>query len=288
LAELLDVAEGLGLAAQTVSDMGGFAASRAYLAMDGHGNPGYVDPEATTDAGPELEADVSDERFVRRVQYVADHGLRALGQVAIFDQAAAIDLAESLMPFLRNAGDPSWPLVCAYATLPWRHEDWAYLAELLDDAPVGAPRELARCLLPPELQARSLSGGPDDRVDEFRRSSWSRRGLALYGIDLEVLRTVVLGHDPADSELVVSGISTPTVLRALVRSIEAALREARVDRYHWEAGLSVIQPTDPEVMLAIRACTRSTGAGSWMRDLPTDVPMVRALVRLADALEEAE
>jgi hypothetical protein len=69
----------------------------------------------------------------------------------------------------------------------------------------------------------------------------------------------------------------PALARTLFRSIEAALADARADSYHWGRGLSTIQPTDPEVLLAVRACLRSDAAGSATRDLPSDLPMAARL-----------
>jgi hypothetical protein len=166
---------------------------------------------------------------------------------------------------------------------------WWEVADRLATEPATAARELARCLLPPALQQPYQPERPQltPRWNERRpRPRWSRQALAPYGIDLELLRTVVQGRAAGNQPVLVSDISMPALARTLFRSIEAALADARADEYHWGRGLSTIQPTDPEVLLAVRACLRSQAAGTATRELPADLPMGRALVALVEALDQ--
>jgi hypothetical protein len=309
---LPDAIAELGLEESAVHDVGFFAASRADRAIAFAGPQDELHPwghaEGEEDAGkrPTDEKDVapagggvSPEDEAARpglVRYVSDHGFRAVGLIALFDQHAALHLGERLMSFLRRVQDASWPLAYASAGLPLpvlgRAEpdpDWDEVAGRLAAEPASAARELARCLLPPALQQSFQPGRtwypPLVWTEERPAPRWSRRALAPYGIDLELLRTVVLGRDGGTQPLTVSEISMPALARTLFRSIEAALADARRDTYHWGRGMSTIQPTDPEVLLAVRACLRSQAAGTATRDLPPEVPMSRALVRVVQALD---
>jgi hypothetical protein len=288
---LYDVAEELGLSAEAVDAAGSFAASRAHRALDDYGNrPGYVpadEDESRAAVRPRHDNLGSEEElFERRVQYIADHGFRALGHVAIFDQHAARELGDRLLTFLRDSGKSYWPLSYASAGLPEWNGDWSNLAAQLRHAPSDTATVLATLLLPSHLPSPEGGNnlGPDFDDWEVPPRSSSRE-LTAYGIDLELLRTLILGHDPSDPRLTVSTISTPALVRAFFRSVENVLTEASLDRYHWKLGLSVIQPTDPEVLLAIRVCLRSPRLGASLRDLPSDLPMARALVRLVEELD---
>lgn len=217
-------------------------------------------PWARTDFGAPVEHD-------ERIAYVRDHGFRAMGQLALFDQEGASALGDRLKGWLRALEDPLWTLAYASALLPY---DRRFVDEF-SHAPYTPARDLVRCLVPETLQWH---------LDERRTGpSVSRTALSPYGIDLELLTLIVLGRTPGTDPAVVSVISMPALVRTLFASIEAALAEAREDGYHWEAGLSFVQPTDPEVLIAVRAVLRSEAAGP-ARDLPGDLPMSRALVDL--------
>lgn len=146
----------------------------------------------------------------------------------------------------------------------------------------GYPEDLAGCLL-----SRRDADLPRPLGSTRGRSAWSRRSLWLYGIDIELLRSLLDLASPASGSSV-SDISRPAVLHALFRSNEAALGEARRDRYHWSTGLSGIQATDPEVLLGPRACVRSPMTRDNAAQFPQDeLPMATAVLELAMALEDA-
>ena len=287
---LPEVISGLRLNKPAVYDVGFFAASRANRAIDFHLEQRVRQHDDNIEDDRETAADVAG-----RVRYVRDHGFRAVGLVALFDQDAAIDLGARLLSLLQDADDPCWPLAYASAPLPppvpgWGDSPpWSEVADPLAAEPASAARELARCVLPPALQQPYQPGRPQltPRWDERRPGSrWSRQALAPYGIDLELLRTVVQGRAGGAEPLLVSDISMPALARTLFRSIEEALADAREDEFHWTNGVSTIQPTDPEVLLAVRACLRSEYAGAATRELPAELPMGRALVTLVEALDQ--
>ena len=286
---LPEVIDGLGLSKPAVYDVGFFAASRANRAIEFHLEQRARRYDDTIGDYRESVADVAG-----RVRYVRDHGFRAVGLVALFDQDAATDLGARLRSLLQDADDPCWPLAYASAALPppvagWGdNPQWWEVADQLATEPVSAARELARCVLPPALQQPYQPDRPQltPRWNERRPGSrWSRQALAPYGIDLELLRTVVQGRAGGAEPLLVSDISMPALARTLFRSIEAALADARADAFHWSNGVSTIQPTDPELLLAVRACLRSQYAGAATRELPAELPMGRALVTLVEALD---
>jgi hypothetical protein len=309
---LSDVIAGLGLDESAVRDVGSFAASRADRAIAFTGPQDELQHPDGEDSGYETGDRTGAERDIPladrgispedeaaragRVRYVSDHGFRAVELIALFDQHAAIHLGERLMSFLRIAEDACWPLAYASAYLPLPipgrtdpDPDWHDIADRLAAEPATAAREMARCLLPQALQQPFQPGStvfPLPVWNEERPAPrWSRRALTPYGIDLELLRTVARGRDGGTQPLIVCEISMPALARTLFRSIEAALADARQDAYHWGRGLSTIQPTDPEVLLAVRVCLRSEAAGGATRDLPLELPMSRALVRLVQAID---
>lgn len=206
-----------------------------------------------------------------QVDYVCDHGFRALGLMLVSSPWQARVLGEQLCHWLMTEGSLAWPL--AYATARLEPENRQALARDLHNEPATAARDLAACLLPPDLAQQS-------RPDVLPARRWSRTALAPYGIDLELLRCVVYGRAIGTETAMVSDISTPVVVRTLYQSIEVALREARADTYHVSRGIGIIQPTDPELVIAIRACLLSEHAGPSVRSLPDDLPMCQALVQL--------
>jgi hypothetical protein len=254
---------------QAVHDIGSFEAFRTRHAL-----------EHTAEDDADREA---------QIRYVSDHGFRSLGLTAMFDQSEVVELGEQLRQWLAHAGSRAWPLAYATAPVPWRapDPDWERLVGELAQEPDTAPRELASCLLPasmhPTVQGHSLS----EMLWNTDRPSprWSRQALAPYGIDPELLRTMVYGRTRDPQPQQVSDISRPALVSTLFRSIEAALTEAREDVYHWSHGLSVIQPTDPEVILTVRVCLHSEITNTAVRELPPDLPMSRALVELVEAVD---
>lgn len=213
--------------------------------------------------------------------YVLVHGMRGMGLVALFEPREAQSLADDVGSWLEERHHRGWALTTAAGRLPpaWDEE---HLADRLRSTP-GYAAALATCLLSPP-DAVPPPGAPDD-VDGPSASRWSRRTLWLYGIDLELLRAVLL---PPGAGAAVSEVSRPVVLAALFRSIEAALAEARGDRFHWRHGLSRIAATDPEVLLVARACVRSELTGPHLEALsPDELPMTTAVIDVARAVESA-
>lgn len=280
----MDVVYALGLNQDAVHDIGFFEASRARRAADFEGK---TEP---ADAHARLEDEI-DAREAR-VHYVCDHGFRGLGLTALFDQYSAVQLGAHLQSWLQSQKSSAWPLAYAAAPLPgpteeWRENSamWEAIATDLGQEPATSPRELAHCLLPGPIQQPSSSQYGIWWNNELPGRRWSRRALAVYGIDLELLRSIVVGY-AGDPELApVSEISMPAMVTTLFQSIEVALTEARADVFHWERGLSIIQPTDPEVLLAARACLRSEGARDALRRVPVDLPMSGAVLRLVSEID---
>lgn len=257
--ELESVAESLGLDIRSIHNVGGLAGMRAESAMDAWAN---AEMQETHPAVP--------PKFV---DYLCDHGFRAVGLISLFDQGGSAFLATRIGNLLRRIGSPFWPLSFASAPI----EDPKGLAHELDRTPFTAARDLCRCLVPDSF--------PEPALTRRARPRATRTALAPYGIDLDLLRLIVLGKTAgATSELVVSNISMPALVQTLFRSIENSLADQRADGYHWSAGLSLIQPTDPEVLIAVRACLRSEAASRHATELPDDLPMVQALVNLVMAI----
>jgi hypothetical protein len=242
------VVQQLGLDPEVVLDVAEFENMRARQAMDADWDVGHPGD---------------------RADYICDHGFRAIGLLLPFDQDAAAQLGVRLRDWLLDWKNPFWPLTFATTSV----DDADSLGQRLNDEPYTTARDLCRCLVPQSL-TRPASGrpaGPDA----------TRAALAPYGVDLELLQLIVLGRTPGTDPAVVSDISMPALVRTLFASMEAALAQSRADGYHWSAGLSVVQATDPEVLLAVRAVLRSAAA-PHARDLPEDLLMGRALVRLVD------
>jgi hypothetical protein len=162
-----------------------------------------------------------------------------------------------------------------------------WLVERLKAEPPGTPRSLASCLMPDDSREGDAFTYRSIWSDDVTSPRWSRQSLAPYGINLELLITLVRGHTPGSEPMAISEISTPALAQVFFRSIENALGTARRDEYHWAHGMAPVQPTDPEVLLAVNACLRSEAAGPAVRNLPPDLPMSRALVELVQVLDPA-
>ena len=270
---LWHVAEDLGLDPEATEPLARFEHMRATEAMDEF-ESGILGPEEQWPGAGKSDLHPGAEREIRSdaIDYACDHGFRALGLLAVFDQDSARLLAQRLMTVLRSEKNHLWPLT--HATAPILDDD--VLARDLADEPPSVVRDLCWCLLPDSL--------PTFPEPAPTRPAVVGTALAPYGIDIELLRLVVVGRSAGAYPAIVSDISTPAVLSTLFASIERALREARVDSFHWAMGLSTVQPTDPEVLTAVRACLRSPQAAYAVDDARGDFPMVSALVELGREL----
>jgi hypothetical protein len=246
-------AEVLGLDLAVIERTSRYEASQALRAIQGSTTHFDVEPAA--------------EARQDRSAYAAAHGLRAMGHLTLFDPAAASRLADTLRVFLRGSGDNAWPLASAIAPLS---NDAGTLPTATGTTVWTYPLALAACLYPEQ------TAPPGSQFD----ANWPLNEPGVYGVNIPVLSSAVRSREAA-------------VIRVLFESIEATLAGARgayrsgsrdTDGDHWRWGISVIQPTDPEVFLALRACREAVGP-DVVGELARGLEMVATLVHLLESVE---
>jgi len=250
-----DAAEQLGLDSAAIASSAYYSASQVFAATRS------------------VDADEEHSARQERSAYVAAHGLRAMGHLALSDPDFATQLAERLLVVLFDGQNEAWPLALALAPNNPQVDNRLHAAR---EQSRGLPRtyasELAACIPFASEIAANRSPGFDPK--------WPLYGPNVYGVNVSLLQEAVRSRNPA-------------LILAVFRSIEDALTSAR-DEYrsssrtpegqHWAWGISAIQPTDPEVLIALRAC-REVIDTDETDDLVRGLPMVASLVDIVSTIE---